>query len=552
MTPSKPSTGSVIATRNPEARPSRFRGFAFSRLAQTILAANGLALLVLVVGMLAVSETRRGLVEAKLDSLRAEGLLIANILAESAAISDPAPRLIDEDAREILRQLYVPEDVRVRIFGKSGETVADSHLLANRFDVSDLPPPGEDGQGLAGGARSAMSRALDGFAGLFRTAEERAALQRSIQQDVDDAILGEINAGLRRQYDGSRVVTVSVPIQPVRAVVGVVILESFDLDALIASERRALFPFIFMAVAVTILSSLLLTIFIARPVRRLAEAAHEARRAGGKRVQMPALRGRRDEIGELGTALSAMTEAIYDRMDTIERFAADVAHELKNPLTSIRSAAEILPKATDEERRDKLLSVIASDVNRLDRLISDISKASRLDAELSRERVDRINLAGFLDDIVESYDAASTDGPQIEFETLARATDIEARAAPIGQVFRNLIDNAVTFSPDRANAKIQLNLRRGHHDGRSVLIATVDDEGPGIPPDNLDTIFERFYTERPKGAQFGTHSGLGLAIVRQIITAHNGRVYAENRTGATGEIEGARFTVILPAAPRED
>ena len=319
MIPSKPSTGSVIVIRKPETGRSRFRIFAFSRLAQIILAANGLALLVLIIGMLAVSETRRGLVDAKLDSLQAEGLLIANILAESAAISDPAPELIDEDAREILRQLYVPEDVRVRIFGKSGETVADSHLLANRFDVTNLPPPGEDGPGFAGNARSFMSRALDGFAGLFRTFEERADLQRTLDEDVDDAILGEIGAGLRRQFDGSRIVTVSVPIQPVRAVVGVVVLESFDLDALIASERRALFPFIFMAVTVTILSSLLLTIFIARPVRRLAEAAHEARRAGGKRVTMPALRGRRDEIGELGAALSAMTEWLNAMMPRLNR-----------------------------------------------------------------------------------------------------------------------------------------------------------------------------------------------------------------------------------------
>lgn len=499
--------------------------------------------------MLAVSETRRGLVEAKVDSLRAEGQLIANILAESAAVSDPAPRLIDEDARAILRQLYVPEDVRVRIFSRAGDTVADSHLLASRFDVRRLPPPGEEGAGFASGARSLMSRALDGFTGLFRTSEEREALQRNVQQDIEDAVLGEISAGVRRQDNGARFVAVSVPIQPVRAVVGVVMLESFDLDALIVSERRALFPFIFMAVLVSIFSSLMLTFFIARPIRRLAAAAHEARRAGGKRVTMPALRGRRDEIGELGAALSAMTEAIYDRMDTIERFAADVAHELKNPLTSLRSAAEVLPKAKDEARRDKLLAVIASDVNRLDRLITDISKASRLDAELARETVERFDLADLLSDIVESYRAAKADGPDIRFETLARETEIEGRGTPIGQVFRNLIDNAVTFSPDRPDASVRLSLRRSHHDGRASLVVTVEDDGPGLPPDNLETVFERFYTERPKGAAFGTHSGLGLAIARQIVVAHGGRIYAENRVGPDGQVAGACFIVRLPAAP---
>jgi len=539
---------SAIATRKPDPAWPRFRVFAFSRLAQIILAANGLALLVLIIGMLAVSESRRGLVEAKLDSLRAEGQLIANILAESAAISDPSPELIDEDARAILRQLYVPEDVRVRIFGRDGEVVADSHLLASRFDVRDLPPPGEGGPGFARSARSLMSRALDGFTGLFRTYEERVALERKPHQDVEDAMLGITSTGVRRQDNGARFVSVTIPIQPVRAVVGAVMLESFDLDALIQSERRALFPFIFMAILVSILSSLLLTIFIARPIRRLAEAAHAARRASGKRVRMPALRGRRDEIGELGRALSAMTEAIYDRMDTIERFAADVAHELKNPLTSIRSAAEVLPKAKDEERRNKLLAVIASDVNRLDRLITDISKASRLDAELARETVERIELSELLGDIVEGYRAARTDGPDIRFETKARETAIDGRAGAIGQVFRNLIDNAITFSPDRDGASVRLSLRRDHADGQPVLIAAVEDDGPGLPPDNLETVFERFYTERPKGAAFGTHSGLGLAIARQIITAHGGRIHAENRTGPDGMTQGARFVVRLPAA----
>lgn len=550
-----------IAIRNPERSEGDDAGFrwprAFGRrwawprwsaprLAQIILAANGFALLILIIGMLAVSETRRGLVEAKIDALRAEGELIANILAEGAAESDPAPVLLDGEARAILRQLYVPEDVRVRIFDKGVRTVADSHLLTSRFDVERLPDIGET-DGAGSDQRPVFTRMLEGLGAMLRTREEREALRRSLRNEVDLAILGETVSGVRRQEDGTRVVSVSIPIQPVQAVVGVVTLESFDLDELIASERRALAPFILIAAVVTILSSLMLTVFIARPVRRLALAAHEARLAGGKRVKMPHLEGRKDEIGELGLALHAMTEALYDRMDAIEQFAADVAHELKNPLTSIRSAVEVLPKAKDAERRDRLLAVIQSDVKRLDRLITDISRASRLDAELAREDTAPVDLSTLLRDIVESYRDSRSDGPDIVFDPAVEAAPIRGRAGPIGQVIRNLIDNAITFSPADRPSKVRVALYRGHYNGFSAWTVAVEDDGPGIPPDNLEAVFKRFYTDRPKGAAFGTHSGLGLAIARQIVKAHGGSIIAENRAGADGQVRGARFVILLPA-----
>ena len=531
-------------TRRADQTLRSVRGVSFSRLAWIILAANGLALLVLIVGMLAVSETRRGLVNAKIEALRVEGELIANVMAEGAADTEESPRLIEGDARLLLRDLYLPPDVRARLYNKAAQLVADSHLLADRFDVTELPPPGETLPGdFADDARSLLSRALDGFGGLFRTEEERASLNRTLEEEITAAIAGETVAGVRRQPDGSRVVSVTVPIQPVRAVVGVVTLESFDLDEIIADERQALFPFILMAALVSILSSLMLTVFIARPIRRLATAARRVRQAKGRRVEMPVLAGRRDEIGELGEALREMTAALYDRMDAIEQFAADVAHELKNPLTSIRSAAEILPKAKTESQRDRLLGVIASDVRRMDRLITDISRASRLDAELAREDVGRVDLVQLLGDTVSSYDTAREDGPAIRFETTLDEALVEGRAAPIGQVLRNLIDNALTFSPD--DGQVQLKLAQS---GENALRITVEDDGPGIPPDNLETIFKRFYTERPVGAEFGSHSGLGLAIARQIVRVHGGDIIAENRTDETGASKGARFIVTLPRA----
>jgi two-component system, OmpR family, sensor histidine kinase ChvG len=520
------------------------RGVSFSRLAWIILTANGLALLVLIVGMLAVSETRRGLVNAKIEALRVEGELIANVMAEGAAESDPSPRLLDGDARLILRDLYLPEEVRARIYNKAAQLVADSHLLADRFDVTELPPPGEMLPGdFAEDARSLLSRLMDGFGGWFRTEEERAALDRTLEEEIAGAIGGETIAGVRRQPDGSRVVSVSVPIQPVRAVVGVVTLESFDLDEIIADERRALFPFILIAALVSILTSLTLTVFIARPIRRLAKAARRVRMAKGRRVEMPSLAGRRDEIGELGEAMREMTSALYDRMDAIEQFAADVAHELKNPLTSIRSAAEILPRAQTDEQRERLLRVIASDVRRMDRLITDISRASRLDAELSREDVGQVDLVQLMRDTVSAYEASRSDEPELIFKTSLERALVEGRAAPLGQVIRNLIDNAITFSPEDGTIRIALSVAE-----TGQLKLTIDDDGPGIPPDNLETIFKRFYTERPAGAEFGSHSGLGLAISRQIVDVHGGDIRAENRCDTDGRVTGARFIVTLPHA----
>lgn len=529
--------GAVL--RNLTPRPS-------SRLAQLILVANFVALGVLVVGMMALSETRRGLVNAKLDSLRAQGELIANVLAEGASDGAPAPRLRNEDARAILRQLYVPEESRVIVFDKSGGIVADSHLLADVFETTTLPPPGQPASDLAVQARGLPTRVLDGLSNLLRSQAERDALDRNLVDEVRQVIEGDTVGGVRREVDGRRVVSVSIPIQPVRAVVGVVTIESYDLDHLIEAERRALLPFILIAALVTGMSSLALTVFIARPIRRLARAAREARRAGGRRVRMPDLRSRNDEIGELGIALSEMTEALYDRLDAIESFAADVSHELKNPLTSIRSAVEVLPLAKDEERRDRLLAVIAADVKRLDRLITDISRASRVDAELAREDVGPLDLAGLLTELADSYNESGRGGATIEVDCQVRNGRVMGRDGPLGQVFRNLIDNALTFSPE--DGKVRIRLQRGHRHGQSSLLVRVEDEGPGIPEDNLETVFERFYTERPKGTAFGTHSGLGLAISRQIVQAHGGRITAANRRDADGQVAGACFTVELPAA----
>jgi len=239
-----------------------------------------------------------------------------------------------------------------------------------------------------------------------------------------------------------------------------------------------------------------------------------------------------------------MTQGLYSRIDDIANFAADVAHEVKNPLTSLRSASETLRVAKNQEQREKLLDIIQQDVSRMDRLITDISKASKVDANLARETAMTLDVAEISENIVEFYQQTKTgDGPNVENMTQIPVNDplyIRAYETPFAQVLRNLIDNALTFSPVDGTVSV-----KAERDGKKIRF-TVEDQGPGIPPDNLETIFERFYTQRPKGASFGSHSGLGLAICRQIIEAHRGTIYAENIVDPDGQIQGARFNVLVP------
>jgi two-component system sensor histidine kinase ChvG len=236
-------------------------------------------------------------------------------------------------------------------------------------------------------------------------------------------------------------------------------------------------------------------------------------------------------------------------MDAIERFAADVAHEIRNPLTSIRSAVETLDLVVDRAAKDRLAGILKHDVGRLDRLITDISNASRVDAELSREAPTSLDLGRLLADIAAFY-AETADPKAIPVQFIPHPgiepITVLGREGPLSQVFRNLIDNARSFSSlsEAAEPAVRLSVQRT---GR-LAVAAVEDDGPGLPPENLETVFERFYTARPKGAMFGGHSGLGLSIARQIVEAHGGEIRAENRTDADGRVLGARFVVALPQA----
>jgi two-component system sensor histidine kinase ChvG len=534
---------SVTATARPEAAAPRARRSRWrlpgSRLGRLIIALNLLGLAVLIAGALVLNELRRGLIDAKRDSLATQAAVVVNVLAQAATRGEPEPALEPERARDTLQLLFLPKSERARVFDAQGALVADSYVLGDRVDWRPLPPIQRPGQ---------FELRLPAFGRDLR-AEAQARARADLKAEVDHALKGVPTVALRRAQNGERVVSVSVPIQNVQAVLGVLTLESGDLDQIVYAQRLALLPFILIAMAVTVASSLMLSRFVAEPVLRLARAADRVTLARAREISLPDIAGRDDELGDLTRSLEAMTRALSERMDAIERFAADVAHEIRNPLTSIRSAVETLDLVSEPTARERLTGILKHDVGRLDRLITDISNASRVDAELSREAPTRLDLGRLLADIAAFY--AETGAPSavpvryIPNQGLDTVM-VLGREGPLSQVIRNLIDNARSFSSlsEAPEPSVRLSVRRV---GRQAM-AFVEDDGPGLPPENLETVFERFYTSRPKGAMFGGHSGLGLSIARQIIEAHGGEIRAENRTAADGRVLGARFVVMLPEA----
>jgi two-component system, OmpR family, sensor histidine kinase ChvG len=344
---------------------------------------------------------------------------------------------------------------------------------------------------------------------------------------------------------GQRVVSVSVPIQRVRAVVGVLTLESSDVTDIVEAERRALYPFIFASILVTVISASMLAWSIAVPLRKLAEAADNVRRGRTPVLEADGLRKRPDEIGDLADALSVMTLSLRERIDANESFAADVAHEIKNPLAAIRNAAELLPRTNSAESKAKLETIILDDARRVDRLVTDIANASRLDAELARASKTRFSLADMMDEMARVYGSIGHSrgvSVHVRHDDEMDRLNVLGREEAISRILTNLLDNALSFSPDKG----QVVIKGGRANGR--IRVYVEDDGSGMPEEALESVFKRFYTHRPTNqgedgrADFGKHSGLGLAIARQIAEGHGGTLVAENRSDTTG----ARFILEMP------
>ena len=558
--PSRPAPGApaeiVAADNQAERRTQRrrwgwFRRPTMSPLTRRIVAVNVLPLLLLALGFLYLGKFEASLIGQQIESLRTQGEIFAAALGEGAVLdsADEGEILLPDLSRQMMRRLVEPTRTRARLFDNQGRLIADSRLLRGPgipVQVAELPPAGQKGL-----LSRAADTVYDWITGLLPSrrkypvyAEGEAAANYG---EALRAIHGESGSAVRSDpQTGGLLISVAVPVQRYKQVLGAVMLStgSGEIEDELRRVRLELLRIFAVALLVTVLLSLYLAGTIARPIRRLAAAAERARGRGGH-IEIPDFTERRDEIGELSRSLREMTDALWQRMSAIESFAADVAHEIKNPLSSLRSAVETASRIEDPVKQRRLMAIIQDDVERLDRLITDISDASRVDAELSRLEVSPTDIGAMLRALAEMHETTRSEGaPRLVLDIAERGRPlivpgVESR---LSQVFLNVIANAVSFSPPESEIRI-----RAAQDGRAVLV-TVEDEGPGVPEDKLTAIFDRFYTERPAGEKFGTHSGLGLSISKQIVEAHRGRIWAENRTDATGAVRGARFSIRLPAS----
>ncbi|UZE52342.1 sensor histidine kinase [Rhodopseudomonas sp. P2A-2r] len=555
-----------------------FVALTFSSLTRRIVSLNLAGLIALVASILYLSQFRAGLIDARAQSLLVQAEIIAGAIAASATVEtntitiDP-DRLLDlkpgetygapdelsgldfpinpERVAPVLRRLISPTKTRARIYDRDGVLILDSRSLYGRGDVLrfELPPPSTEKPGFAERAMIAVRTWLNrGDLPLYR---ELGPENGNGYQEVVQSLDGMKSSMVRINERGEVIVSVAVPVQRFRAVHGSLMLstQGDDIDQMVTAERLAILKVFAVAAVVMIVLSLLLASTIAGPVRRLADSAERVRRRIRTRVEIPDFTSRRDEIGHLSGALRDMTDALYNRIEAIESFAADVSHELKNPLTSLRSAVETLPLAKNENSRGRLLAVIEHDVKRLDRLISDISDASRLDAELQRNEVAPVDIRRLLTTLTSVANETKLGhdvGVEVRFEGPASDTfSVPGHDSRLGQVISNLLVNAQSFSTP--GGKVRIVCRRL----KSDIEILVDDDGPGIEDEALERIFERFYTDRPHQG-FGQNSGLGLSISKQIVEAHRGRIWAENRVGPAGPagdipVLGARFVVRLPA-----
>lgn len=505
------------------------RGLGFGSLRARIFAVNLLAVIVLAIMLLYLDTVRSRLLDERTASLTNEAATVSRLVADLA----PAAR-----AGSILR-LGMERGTRVRLYADSGERLADNWLNPQnpRFVIEDPAT-----YGWRRSSAKAIDRALDAVLG-FRTLSpyvEPAVDTARVWPEVARSTTTQPVTDLRRAGDGSLIVTAAAPVPGV----GHVLLtdSADDLASILRRERLTSAWLLLSVMALTLGLSLYLARTIVRPLRMLAIAAHRVRLGRSREVVVPRLPDRSDEIGALARAISDMSTALRRQIDATEAFAADVAHELKNPLASLRSAVEVLDRVEKPELRAQLLAVIRDDVGRIDRLITDIADASRLDAELSRTGFQPIDVAALADGLVAAYAIAGSAANRPRTVSVERAGPagpvlIDGDAGRLAQVLRNLIDNAISFSPDCGRVTLALASR-----GDQVELA-VSDQGPGVPPANRRDIFRRFYSERPEGEDFGRHSGLGLSIASAIVAAHGGQIIVEDAPGG-----GAAFRVLLPAA----
>ena len=530
----------------------------FSSLQRRIIFFNLIGLAILVMGVMYLNQFRSGLIEMRVQALRTQGEIIAITIAESSAIGPGKPDYDPVRANVVLNRLAQPTGVRARLYDRQLRLTGDTRNLAPSgapIEVMALAPPGEE---TTNSLLKQLESAYKNFVELFRaepplyTEVPTAGISRD--REVREAARGKISHAVRVNSQGELIVSVAMPVRRFKAVLGVLVLstQGEDINAIVQNERIVILQVFIIATLVSVALSVLLANTIANPIRKLAEAADPEGTSGARplnpdRIEMPDLTNRTDEIGDLSAALIRMTHALYRRIEAIESFAADVAHEIKNPLTSLRSAVETMEFASTLEQKKQLMDVLQKDVQRLDRLVTDISNASRLDAELVRERMLAFDLGAVITALSDMIRGHGEDR-EVKVVTHLPKAELIARGLEIriAQVVTNLLENALSFAPDGSTITVT-----GMRLPRGMIRISVEDQGPGIPDDNLESIFERFYSERPSAETFGNHSGLGLSISKQIVDAHGGRIWAENirpRDARTDTpAEGARFILELPA-----
>ena len=545
-----PDSGILPVADIPVLRGGRRR--VVSPLLRRILLVNALPLALLVAAVLYLDQYQAGLLEANVQALREQARIYAGALGESAVREqDPDnPVLQPDQARPLLRRLTEPTpNAQARLYAPDGLLIADSRVregAGGAVVTEPLPPAVVRSQvmGTVGAIYDKLMSLLPGKTqGPFVEISPSAA-GIDWQPDVKEELrmtgsnLGrEMPPYIRRTQEDRLLVTVAEPVLRNRHTVGIVLLtrEAREVDDSLLTVRMSILGLFALALVLTVGLSWYLSLTIARPILRLAGAAHRLQEGRGRASTVPAaLLRRTDEVGELAQALAEGATALWARMDATERFAADVAHEIKNPLSSIRSAIETLPRIQDPARRDQLLSIISDDVVRLDRLISDISDAS------ATAPLDVVQLLRILAQIHEA--TRGEDDPVLVLDVPPTPLLVQAVEGRLVQVLRNLIGNARSFSPPGGRILLQA------RETGAMAEISVEDEGPGIPAAKLEHVFDRFYSERPAGEEFGQHSGLGLSISRQIVEALKGRIAAENRCDEAGRVLGARFVVRLPRA----
>jgi two-component system, OmpR family, sensor histidine kinase ChvG len=544
-----------------------------SSLTRRIAFLNLAGLVALFLGFLWLNQTRVGVIDARSQSLSLQAEMISAAIASAVStggdtleldpdkllqqqLAEPPPR--EEQGQNwfefsinparvapILKRLVAPTRTRARIYDREGLLLLDTRAFYRPGDFLDTRPPVGDEPALTLFTRT--WNAVKQRFGRVDISQPDSLSDNEGLPEIQRALDGAGSATVRVSTDGQTIVFAANPIQRGTLIKGALLLstQEGDVDRIIAEERWGFLLVFLIASSVMLVLSVLLAGTIAEPVRRLSEAADRVRRGTRVREEIPDFSDRSDEIGHLSASLREMTGALYSRIEAIERFAADVAHELKNPLTSLRSAVETLPLARNPDSKERLLAVIVHDVKRLDRLITDISDASRLDAELQRGESHPFDIAALLSTVIGMKNDVLKPGETATTLSLApggaapRPLIVRGHDSRLVQVFNNLIDNAQSFSPPGKPVRVSVRAEEGQ------VVITVEDEGPGIPDHALTRIFERFYTDRPEHG-FGQNSGLGLSISQQIVEAHAGTIRAENLLDAQGERIGARFTVALP------